>query len=102
MTPPTMAPDEKKRVPPAHFLISPNKIYVMDISKNADGALQRKIALLESCFLFDSWTIEATYALAREMVIQTFAEEQLVYREGDAVTTMRVGRARPDRSFDRT
>ncbi|KAH8095831.1 hypothetical protein JL720_3163 [Aureococcus anophagefferens] len=65
-------------------------IYVMDISKNADGALQRKITLLESCFLFDSWTIEATYALAREMVIHAYGEEELIFREGDAVSTMLV------------
>lgn len=82
--------DDAKKIPPAHFLIIPNKIYVMDISKNADGALQRKITLLESCFLFDSWTIEATYALAREMVIHAYGEEELIFREGDAVSTMLV------------
>jgi len=80
--------EEKHRHPPSYFLVIPNKVYVMDISKNADGALQRKIALLESCLLFDSWSIEATYALAREMVIASCHAEELVYREGGPVQSL--------------
>ena len=49
---------EAAELPAAHFLVVPNTVYVRDLSKSADGLIQKKIGLLETCLLFDGWAVE--------------------------------------------